>query len=167
MAISVQKFREIVFQVLYSHDLAAGLDEEELLKLLAKELTTTKATVKQAQIRAKQILDCRDELDTLLKEACMAYDFSRIQSVERNALRLGLFELLYDKEIPPKVAIAEAMRLCRKFSNPTAGSFVNAILDHIYKRSQGLETDEQAVTKNLDEWLRAEEAMRDATKPGD
>ncbi len=59
------------------------------------------------------------------------------------------------------------MRLCRKFSNPTAGSFVNAILDHIYKRSQGLETDEQAVTKNLDEWLRAEEAMRDATKPGD
>ncbi len=91
MAISVQKFREIVFQVLYSHDLAAGLDEEELLKLLAKELTTTKATVKQAQIRAKQVLDCRDELDTLLKEACMAYDFSRIQSVERNALRLGLF----------------------------------------------------------------------------
>lgn len=165
MAVSLQKFREIVFQVLYSHDLASELDEEELTKLLAKELTTTRATVKQAQERAKQVMEHRDELDTLLKEACIAYEFSRIQSVERNALRLGLFELLYDDEIPPKVAIAEAMRLCRKFSNPVAGSFVNAILDHIYKRSQGMETDEATVTKNLDEWLRAEEAMRDATAP--
>ncbi len=167
MAVSVQKFREIVFQILYSHDIAAELDEAELLKLLAKELATTRATVKQAQERAKQIMEQRDELDMLLKEACIAYEFNRIQSVERNVLRLGLYELLYDKGIPPKVAIAEAMRLCRKFSNPTAGSFVNAILDHIYKRSQGLETDAQTVTEHLDKWLRAEEAIRDATQPVD
>jgi len=164
MAVSVQKFREIVFQVLYSHDLTVELDEPELVKLLAKELTTTRATVRLAQERAKQVLEHRDELDTLLKGACMAYDFSRIQSVERNVLRLGLFELLYDEAIPPKVAIAEAMRLSRKFSNPTAGAFVNAILDHIFKRSQGLATSEQAVTEQLDQWMRTEEAMRDATQ---
>ena len=70
----------------------------------------------------------------------LLYDIDRIHSVERNVLRLGIYELFFDPEIPPKVAIAEAIRMSKKFGTPESVSYVNAIMDNIYKRKQGTQT---------------------------
>ena len=130
MALPDEKFREIVFQLLYSEDMSAA-NQEDMIALLSKELAVTRATVRKAQERVTEILKKKKEIDEWVMQSSVSYAFERIQTVERNVLRLGVFELLYDESIPPKVAIAEAVRLTRKFGTPEGGAFVNAVLDHI------------------------------------
>lgn len=144
MALPKQKFREIVFLLLYSHN-AAKPNQEDMVHLVMEELSVTKKSVLQAQEQVQAILEKQKEIDQLITAASVSYDFDRIQSVERNVLRLGVFELLFDQEIPPRVAIAESLRLARKFGSPESVAFVNAILDNIYKSSGG--DTENAVSK--------------------
>ncbi len=73
----------------------------------------------------------REALDAKIAAASQEYALDRISKVERNVLRLGVFEL--QSELPPKVALSEAIRLCRKFGSPEGADFVNAVLDQIYK----------------------------------
>ncbi len=130
MSLSLQKMREIVFQFLYSYDL--GLTEpDQLMQLLMKELSVTKKNVKIAEERARKVFELCPTLDEKIGSTSQEYSFERIYLVERNILRLGLYEIEYDDEIPPKVAISEALRLAKKFSTPESTAFVNAILDHL------------------------------------
>jgi len=139
MALPQQKFREMVFQMLYSLDIGAS-KEEDLVALMMNELTATKKTCREGYLRAKKIWDNHESLDVIIGSSASSYSFERIHTVERNILRLALFEIIYDAQIPPKVAITEAIRLARKFSTPEAAAFVNAILDAHYQK-QG--NDEQ------------------------
>ena len=133
MAVPHQKFREIVFQMLYSLDVGKAKDED-MLPILMEELSVSKQAVQMAQERVHRLMEKIDEIDPLISEKSLSYDFERIQSVERNILRLGVYELLFDDAIPEKVAISEAMRLARKFGSPESSTFVNAILDSIMKQ---------------------------------
>jgi N utilization substance protein B len=150
MSLPQQKFREIIFQLLYSQDMAQS-KEEDVVPLIMAELAVTKKSVRSGLEKAQKIIAVQNELDQLITGASLAYSFERIPSVERNILRLGVFEMLYDEEIPPKVAIAEAIRLARKFGSPESSSFVNAILDNIYKKSQGEAIDTKELAKALEE----------------
>ena len=69
---------------------------------------------------------------------------------------MGVFELLFDPLIPPKVAIAEAIRLSRKFNTPESASFVNALLDHLYQESLGEHGDKQKLAQIAEELLKSE-----------
>ncbi|MCB1118596.1 MAG: transcription antitermination factor NusB, partial [Chlamydiia bacterium] len=110
MAIPPQKYREIVFLILYSYDMGQSNDAT-LVPFLMKELAVTKKATESAQERARQVIALLEEIDPLIEAASVEWAFERIQSVERNALRLGLFEMLHDLEVPPKVAMTEAIRL--------------------------------------------------------
>jgi len=150
MAIPQVKFREIVFQLLYSFD-TGHAEEEDLTQLLMKELAVTKNTLRQAHDKVHQIQALKNELDKSIAGVSQSYGFERIQSVERNILRLGTYELLYDKAIPAKVAIVEAMRLARKFGSPESASFVNAILDNLYKTSLGEPVSSPIIKQRFEE----------------
>lgn len=143
MALPQQKFREIVFQVLYSLELG-GSEKDQIISLIMKELQVTRRSVREAFERVEKILQQQFEIDATLARISTSYTFERIQTVEKNILRLSVYDLHYDKEIPPKVVIAEGMRLARKFGSPESANFVNALLDAIYKESLGQ-------PKNLDE----------------
>ena len=134
MPLPVQKFREMVFQMLYAYDFSHG-EEEDVIDLLMHELKVTKKAAREAHQKVRAILDKMDEIDNKIRPASTEYQFERISRVEKNILRLGIYELCYDDRIPPKVAITEAIRLCRKFGTPESADFVNAILDSIYKGS--------------------------------
>lgn len=140
MSLPPQKFREIVLQLLYSHDMGRSNDTD-MLPFLMAELSVAKPHVVKAQARAHNIREKQIEIDALISKNSSSYDFERIQSVERNILRLAVFELLYDADIPDKVAIAEAIRLARKFSTPESASFINAILDQIKKEKDANSTE--------------------------
>ena len=131
MALPQQKFREIVFQILFSALFEPEGANETALMLMA-ELKVTKRAVLEAGEKVSSILTKLDEIDEHIRLKSHEYQFERISSAEKCALRLGLFELLYDPSIPPKVVIAEAIRLTRKFGTPESAHFVNAILDAVY-----------------------------------
>lgn len=132
MAATQQKLREILFQLLYSHDFIEN-DKEDIISFLMAEHAVSKKTVYQVHDKLAAFLAKREEIDQLIQEASHAYDFERIPKAEKNILRLGAYEVCFDETIPPKVAIAEAIRLARKFSTSEGATFVNAILDAIYK----------------------------------
>lgn len=134
MALPPQKFREIVFQLLYSQDFAP-LEPENSIPFMMNELKVTRRSMLEAHARVNKILEKIDKLDEKIAASATDYSFDRISRVERTILRQGVFELLFDPSLPPKVAIAEAIRLCRKFGTPESAQFVNAVLDDIYKRT--------------------------------
>jgi N utilization substance protein B len=128
MPLPVQKFREMVFQMLYSYDFSPS-DESDVIQLFMHELKVTKKSVNEASRKVKAVLDRKNEIDEMIRPISTEYQFERISSVEKNILRLGIYELCFEKAIPAKVAISEAIRLCRKFGTPESAHFVNAILD--------------------------------------
>jgi len=79
------------------------------------------------------------ELDKIIEKAAPEWPVAQIPIIDRNVLRIGLYELLYaDKEeVPPKVAINEAIELAKTFSGKTSGKFVNGVLGTVYKELGG------------------------------
>lgn len=162
MSIPVQKFREAVFQMLYSSDIARS-DDEDIIELIMKELEITKKVARDALARVRLIRTKLPEIDAMIGNTSQSYTFERIQSVERNVLRLGVFELFFDDVIPPKVALAEAMRLTRKFGTKESASFVNAILDTLYKGSLGDKIDTSHILRSADELAKSEKIAQEAS----
>lgn len=132
MAVPQQKIREIVFQLLYGYDWPIT-EKDALHELVSKETKVSKKVVLETLERVTLIRSHLQELDEIITQSSKSYNFDRIPSAERNILRLGVFELLFDDDIPPKVAISEAIRLSRKFSTPESATFINAILDALYQ----------------------------------
>jgi transcription antitermination protein NusB len=131
MALSRQKFREMVFQLLFSSEFV-DLEEEEVCNLMMKQLSVTKKTVKEALAFLKAISSHFEEIDQIIRKFSKEYDLDRIAKVEKNILRLGIYELCFAKKEPPKVVITEAMRLSRKFATAESSLFINAVLDAIF-----------------------------------
>lgn len=72
-----------------------------------------------------------EEIDTLLRSVARNWDLRRMAVVDRNVLRMAVYELLHCTDIPPKVTINEAIEIGKKFSTANSGAFINGILDRI------------------------------------
>jgi N utilization substance protein B len=129
MALPPQKFREIVLQLLYSKDFAENVPES--VPFMMEALKVARGHVRDADLKVELVMSRLPEIDERIQKASTEYSFDRISKVELSILRLGVYELLYQTDVPPKVALAEAIRLCRKFGTPESAHFVNAILDAI------------------------------------
>ena len=73
------------------------------------------------------------EIDERIRRYCENYEFRRISPVDRNVLRLAIYEMLYRDDIPPVVSINEAIELAKTFGGTESGRFVNGILDRVRK----------------------------------
>src|ERR1035437_6183062 len=82
-----------------------------------------------------QVLEKKKDLDIIIEKAAPDWPIDKISIVDRNILRIGLSELLFSdrKEVPPKVAINEAIELAKSFGGETSGRFVNGVLGGVYK----------------------------------
>ena len=77
------------------------------------------------------VLEYFPQLDRLIEQYSENWRLDRINMIDRNILRIALYELLYCEEIPPKVTINEAIDLGKRFGSEDSGSFINGILDRI------------------------------------
>ncbi|MCS7089442.1 MAG: transcription antitermination factor NusB [Verrucomicrobiota bacterium] len=73
----------------------------------------------------------RDEIDQRIRQYAKNWDLHRMAVVDRNVMRLAIYEMLYREDIPPVVSINEAVDIAKKYSTPESGKFVNGILDRI------------------------------------
>ncbi len=78
-------------------------------------------------------------LDKIIEKAAPEWPITQISLIDRNVLRIGLYELLYSNkdEVPPKVAINEAIELAKTFSGSVSGKFINGVLGTVYKQLEG------------------------------
>lgn len=75
------------------------------------------------------------DIDNIMSQAAPEWPIEQITIVDRNVLRIGLYELLYSnkEEVPPKVAINEAIELAKTFGGESSGKFINGVLGTVYK----------------------------------
>jgi transcription antitermination factor NusB len=129
--------REISLQLLYQHDVCRKLDgtlqpSEAELRPAIGEATDDPLVRDYAEVLLSGVLDELDDLDERISGSTENWKLGRLASVDRCILRLAVFELLHCDEVPPKVAIDEAINLAKKFSTQGSGAFVNGVLDRIY-----------------------------------
>lgn len=79
----------------------------------------------------------QSEIDTIIEKTAPEWPIEQITVVDRNILRLGIYELQYAKEVPPKVAINEAVELGKTFGGESSGKFVNGVLGTLYREMEG------------------------------
>jgi N utilization substance protein B len=77
------------------------------------------------------VLQHKDECDKTIAKYLKNWDFNRINLIDRNILRLAIYEMLYRDDIPPVVSINEAIEIAKKYSTEESGKFVNGILDRV------------------------------------
>src|SRR5205814_10449667 len=75
----------------------------------------------------------QEEIDEQIRKYCENYNLNRISAVDRNVLRLAIYEMLHRDDIPPVVSINEAIELAKTFGGAESGAFVNGILDRVRK----------------------------------
>lgn len=90
---------------------------------------------------ARGVLEHREELDERIARHAANWRLDRMAAVDRNLMRLSLYELLYCPEIPPVVSINEAVELAKEYGDSESSKFVNAILDKIRKTDLANGTD--------------------------
>lgn len=129
--------RSIVLQTLYEWDFERR-GAEEIRSIFEKNISEFASGTNDRPFMEKllnTVLDKRKELDNIIVQAAPDWPLERIAPVDRNILRIGLAELLFAdrKEVPPKVAINEAIELAKQFGGETSGRFINGVLGAVYK----------------------------------
>ena len=133
--------RTIALQSLYEIDFR-NIDPnlfEEVLSHNVKEFSQDDVDLTYAKALLDGILKKQKEIDAIIVKAAPEWPLDKIGTVDRNVLRLGLYELIYaDKaEVPAKVAINEAIEVAKFFSGETSGKFVNGVLGAVYRELYG------------------------------
>ena len=127
--------RTIALQSLYEWDF--NNQGEDLTKITKRNLKEFAPDFEDADFSLaiiKGVAEKREEIDKKIVEFAPEWPLAQITVVDRNILRMGIFELMIDEEIPPKVAINEAIELAKTFGGPASGKFVNGVLGSIYKK---------------------------------
>ncbi|MFN0065359.1 MAG: transcription antitermination factor NusB [Chlamydiales bacterium] len=123
-----QKLRELVLQLLFSLDMGG---EEASIDIVQREAQVSKKNAIKALEQAQAIFAGREGFDAQIAHISTEYAFERIAFLDRNILRLSLFEKAKG-ELPQAIVVAESLRLARKFSSKEAPRFINAILEECY-----------------------------------
>lgn len=127
------KAREYVLQMLYQVEITRGNWQETLENFWqGNERKDVPGELKDfsAQLLGG-VVNHMQEIDKKISKYAANWQLERMAFVDRNIMRLGCFELLFRQDIPPKVAINEAVELAKKYSGVESGKFVNAILDQV------------------------------------
>jgi N utilization substance protein B len=96
------------------------------------------------------VIENKDKLDEVIQKSAVERPISQINTVDRNVLRIGLYELLFDKsgDVPPKVAINESVELAKNFGGENSFSFINGVLGTVYKTMLEINPESNDQPKN-------------------
>ncbi len=132
-----RKARELAMQTLFYIDMT-NTDAEEAMNNFVANFTTSGKKYSFFMQLVKGVREASDEIDALIERFSENWKIFRMAGVDRNILRVGVYELLYCEDIPAKVTINEAIDISKKFGTEESGAFINGILDNINKE---LETE--------------------------
>lgn len=129
--------RSVVLQTLFEWDVRGqnNGDAEAILKRNVDEFAPGMGDSSFVRSLLQGVMDKKSDLDEIIKKAAPDWPLEKISNVDRNILRVGLYELLFaDKgEVPAKVAINEAIELAKTFGGENSGKFINGVLGSVYK----------------------------------
>ncbi len=134
--------RELALQFLYQVDLVkkSNTETDDFLREEESDVETRRFAARLVQ----GVLENQAEIDEAIQAVAQNWNISRMAVVDRNVLRLATYELLQCQDIPPKVAINEAIDIGKRYSTQNSGAFINGILDRIMNRSKKAKKSDEA-----------------------
>ena len=130
MAGARRKAREIALQALYEVDVA-GHEPERVTTHLLEEGKLSEENATFVLELVKGVIANKEKIDRHIKDFAPAWPIEQIPAVDRNILRLAIFEILLDNRVPVRVAINEAVELAKAFGSDSSSKFVNGVLGSI------------------------------------
>ena len=124
--------RELALKFLYQSELNAGNIDEQMKLFLERNSLHDEVEVFMMEL-VKSTLKQMKEIDEIIQKFSENWVLDRMTVIDRNILRMGTCELLFNFSTPPKVAINEAVDIAKKYGNEDSPEFINGILDKIYK----------------------------------
>ena len=121
--------RELALQLLFEADLNPSLEPAEAKAALEERVGDAELRRRAWRLFAG-VMEVRDDLDAKLSGVARNWSLRRMAATDRNALRLGLFELLHT-DLPPKIVLNEAIELARTYGDKNSPQFVNGLLDRL------------------------------------
>jgi N utilization substance protein B len=125
--------REKVLQVLYAHDVSKE-PITFVIDTILVDLQDHKADFDFAKQLIYKVIQHEEELDNVIKAKVANWEFNRIAVIDKFLLRMGICELMYLHEIPPKVTINEAIEIAKNYSTEKSSKFINGVLDSVYEQ---------------------------------
>ncbi|MBI4845386.1 MAG: transcription antitermination factor NusB [Candidatus Omnitrophica bacterium] len=126
------KSRECALQILYAFDIGGNKDKD-IAANYWKQNESDVQIKKFSMDLVTGTLEKIKDIDKLISKYADNWRLERMAVIDRNIIRMATYELLYVEDIPPKVAINEAVELAKKFGDDESGRFVNGVLDKINK----------------------------------
>lgn len=139
--------RSVVLQSLYEWDFYDR--KSDLVKIVDRNLNEFAPGIDEPEFVwkiVKGVVEHRTAIDKIIEKAAPDWPLSRIANIDRNTLRIGLYELLYadPEEVPPKVAINEAIELAKTYGGPNSRRFINGVLGTVYREMEAGKKKEEA-----------------------
>ena len=125
-----RKARECALQILYQMDVS-GTAEDEALASYWQCFEHPEEVAEFAGELVRGVSGHRAEIDQLIQDSSRHWKLDRMARVDRNILRLAVYELLHHPEIPKKVTLNEAIEIGKRFGSEDSSAFINGILDNI------------------------------------
>ncbi|MBN2462756.1 MAG: transcription antitermination factor NusB [Dehalococcoidia bacterium] len=122
--------RTIALQALYELDCSTHKPEDILARLLAEKALPDEAADFTGSL-VSGVLQHKKNIDDLIRRFAPAFPVNQIAPIDRNILRLAIFEILFDNRVPMKAAINEAVELAKSFGGDTSQKFVNGVLGSV------------------------------------
>ena len=130
MALKRRIIREKVLQALYAYEIS-GESIDLIIDYVLSDLKEHKEEYSFAVSLIHKVIEKKKELDEMIHSKVEHWEFNRLAVIDKLILRIGICELLYFEDIPPKVSINEAIEIARRFSTEKSDKFVNGVLDSI------------------------------------
>ncbi|PIT88658.1 MAG: transcription antitermination factor NusB [Candidatus Magasanikbacteria bacterium CG10_big_fil_rev_8_21_14_0_10_36_32] len=140
--------RSIALQTLFEWDFR-GRQIDQLSGIMEHNLNEFGDGLQEKDFTIKLVngvIDNSEKIDAIISEYAPDWPIEQITNVDRNILRLGLYELIFAKEVPPKVAINEAIELAKSYGGHSSGKFVNGVLGSVFKNLEP--QDEEPMEKH-------------------
>ena len=130
MAGKRHKARVIALQALYEIDSVEREPEAAAQRLLAESKLDEESRAFAGEL-VKGTVKNREQLDRTIKQFAPAWPVEQIAMIDRNILRLAIFEIIFDNKVPVKVAVNEAVELAKSFGSESSAKFVNGVLGSV------------------------------------
>ena len=128
-----RKARELALQMLYQHDVS-GNPPDTIISTF-EDLQSSKPNTKTFAVRVfKGTVDNLQKIDDMIQQQADNWRLSRMAVVDRNIIRMSVYEFLHEDDTPKLVIIDEAIEIAKKFGTQKSSQFINGILDGILKR---------------------------------
>ncbi len=133
--------RELALQVLYQMDLNR-MPPDQAVDAVCASFDVPQEPRSFARLLVEGVSVHREEIDRRIEDASENWRLDRMAPVDRNILRIALYEMFYRDDIPPRVSINEAIELAKRFGTQDSRAFINGVLDKLYRALEGSEDSE-------------------------